>query len=152
MTGVTKITVTDGVSLVTFPHFPARLEASALLLEQLAQAGIILDMISRSVPLSDMVSFSFTIADRDLVPTLKVANAFSRSHSMTGPIVSSNNSKIQLFGSEMPQLYGVAARGMQAVADSGVELLLVTTSELDISFLVPSARVQECLQHLQDAP
>ena len=53
-------------------------------------------------------------------------------------LVSGGYSKINLFGEEMVTSCGVAARALNALAMAGIEVLLITTSDLDISLLVRS--------------
>ena len=45
---------------------------------------------------------------------------------------------MNLFGEEMVASCGVAARALSALASAGIEVHLITTSDLDISLLVRS--------------
>ena len=55
------------------------------------------------------------------------------------PIVSSSNVKLSLYGEDFPKYTGIAAQVFQVLASKGIELLLITTSDVDISLLVSSA-------------
>jgi len=52
------------------------------------------------------------------------------------PLISVGYSKLNLFGEDMVTSCGVAARALNALAMAGIEVLLITTSDLDISLLV----------------
>ena len=52
------------------------------------------------------------------------------------PLISVGYSKLNLFGEEMVTSCGVAARALNALAMADIEVLLITTSDLDISLLV----------------
>jgi len=54
----------------------------------------------------------------------------------TSPLISVGYSKLNLFGEEMVTSCGVASRALNALATEGIEVLLITTSDLDISLLV----------------
>ena len=66
------------------------------------------------------------------------------------PMVSSGNCKISLFGEEMREQYGVAAAAIAAVAKADTEILVITTSEIDISFLFTEANYHDALIALEE--
>ena len=49
----------------------------------------------------------------------------------------------------MPEMHGVFARAIASVAGTEADLLLITTSEVDISLLVSSAHVHEVVEALE---
>ena len=65
--------------------------------------------------------------------------------------MSSGNCKLQLYGEEMRSMHGVAAKVIDVIASAGEEIYLVTTSEVDISVLLPRDRVQEAVSALEKA-
>lgn len=149
MNGISKITVTENVSLISFEHLPADGTSAARLLAAVAAGGVNVDMISQSAPFSQSVSLSFTISDGDLVRTLRICNELGSLIGGAKPMVSSSNCKIQMYGEEMVDTPGVAAKAIGAVAGSGVELQLITTSEMDISCLVPAINVDEAVESVK---
>lgn len=149
MNGVSKLTVSEEVSLIFFENLPADGKSISLLLKTLAREGINIDMISQSAPYAHHVSLSFTIADQDLVKTLRICNELSRENEGLKPMVSSSNCKIQLYGEEMVDYPGVAAAAISAVYESGLEIQLITTSEIDISCLVSRIDVDGALEALK---
>ncbi len=149
MNGISKITVTDNVSLVSFEYLPADGKSVARLLSAVANGGVNVDMISQSAPCSHSVSLSFTIADDDLIKTLRICNELGASIGGAKPMVSSSNCKIQMYGAEMAETPGVAARAIEAIAGSGAELGLITTSEVDISCLVPAINIDEAVESVE---
>ena len=48
-------------------------------------------------------------------------------------------------------MYGVAARAMEAVASVNAEVIVITTSEIDISLLTTSACLDETVKALEAA-
>ena len=105
----------------------------------LASAGINVDMISQTAPQGRTVDLSFTIPSCDLLAVLDILNHFREAHPSVRPMMSNGNCKIQLYGDQMRELCGVAASVVSAVAQSGADLMLITTSEVDISLLIPQA-------------
>lgn len=149
MNGVSNLTVTEQVSLVFFESLPANGESLSLLFHALSHEGVNIDMISQSAPRAHSVSLSFTISDDDLVKTLRICNDLSRENEGLKPMVSSCNCKIQLYGAEMATTPGVAAKALSALYTSGVEVQLITTSEVDISCLLSRIDVDGALDALR---
>lgn len=151
MHGVTKIETFDEVSLVSFKEIPHQTGLIAEIFQHYAQHKMNLDMISQTAPTGDQVSLSFTCYTNDLVDLLSISNALQDRYPHLRPMVSSGNCKIYLFGEEMRQTPGVFARAMECLHQVQVEPQLVTTSEVDISLLVPSAHTQKAATALKEA-
>ena len=93
-------------------------------------------MISQTAPKGSVNTLSFTVADEHVPQVLAVLNEMN-----TGirPMVSTGNVKIALYGEEMPSKVGVAAGAFALLNKAGIDILLITTSEVDISIVVTSA-------------
>ncbi|MCI8622935.1 MAG: ACT domain-containing protein [Provencibacterium sp.] len=150
MYGVDKLTLTEDVALVTFSKIPANLTLISEIFLQFGEKEINIDMISQAAPRGDMTSLSFSVSGERLVEVLELVNQFREKHPAIKPLIAGGNVKIQLFGEQMPQMSGVAARAIAALARSGCELMLTTTSEVDISFLVASAHCEDALAALRE--
>ena len=149
MNGVSRIIVREDVTLVTFPRLPADALQIAAILADFASAQINIDMISHTVSSGGKVDLSFTLPDENLAQALEQVGNLRKRHVALKPMVSSTNAKIQLYGEEMRSLYGVASAALATIAQSGSELLLVTTSEVDISLLLPRAKLPEAAKALE---
>ena len=66
-------------------------------------------------------------------------------------LVSGGYSKINLFGEEMVTSCGVAARALAALDGAGIEIVLITTSDLDISLLIRQQDEDTALDALHKA-
>ena len=69
----------------------------------------------------------------------------------SAPLISSGYSKINLFGEEMVTSCGVAALALRTLRDAGIEVVLITTSDLDISLLVRRENEDSALNVLRQA-
>ena len=138
MYGVSKLNICEDVAVVTLNKMPLGLGVSADFFTGLGQAGIVIDMVSQTSPVGERVSVAFTCLDADLCGVLDAAKKLRQSYPEISSLVSSGNVKIQLFGEEMRTASGVFARALSALAQAGVEPQLITTSEIDISLLIPA--------------
>ncbi len=149
MKGVSSIHVTEEVSLITFNGLPSGTTVLAEIFSDFAKANIDIDMISQTAPIGGQLSISFTVAGADFVQVLEIASSYKERHPSMKPLVSPGNCKIQLFGQEMRGTPGVAAAAISSVASAGCELVLITTSEVDISFLVAASTLESALSALE---
>ena len=133
MYGVSKISSEQDILLTTFPGAQYSAQSLAEHLKVFAEAGIVVDMICQSAPRGDSVDFSFTTSYDNFAAVMKAIPAAAKANP---PLISGGYSKINLFGEEMVISCGVAARALAALAEAGVEIELITTSDLDISLLV----------------
>lgn len=150
MYGVDKITVTEDASLITFCKIPADLHLISDIFLKFSDADINIDMISQAAPKGDTTSLSFTASSEHLVEILELVNQFREEHPSIKPLIAGGNVKIQLFGEQMPYTAGVAAHALAALARSNIELMLVTTSEVDISILVTRAHFDAAMAALKE--
>ena len=133
MYGVSKISSEQDILLTTFPGAQYSAQSLAEHLNVFAKAGIVVDMICQSAPRGDSVDFSFTTSYDNFAAVMKAIPAAAKANP---PLISGGYSKINLFGEEMVTSCGVAARALAALAEAGVEIALITTSDLDLSLLV----------------
>lgn len=81
---------------------------------------------------------------------LGLATRFQAAHELK-PMVSNGNCKIELYGEEMRERYGVASAAIAAVAGTDAELTLISTGEVEISLLVPQSSCDEAVRALEEA-
>ena len=148
MYGVTKITSEQNIMLTTFPGAQYSAQSLAEHLDVFAKAGIVVDMICQSAPRGSEVDFSFTTSYDNFTAVMVALPDAVKSNP---PLISGGYSKINLFGEEMVTSRGVAARALQALAKASVEVVLITTSDLDISLLVRQQDEDVALEALHTA-
>lgn len=130
MYGVTKMTSAENVMLISFKTASPAFMAETL--DKLAKAGVVVDMISQTTPSGSSIRFSFTASFDYFDVALKTIGGKGDA----APMISGGYTKLNLFGEEMVESVGVAARALSALAAQNIELAMITTSDLDISLLV----------------
>ncbi len=143
------ITNYEDISLITLQNVPADIAFIADVFEKIAEIGVDVDMISLPPVQSSRTSISFTINDEDLIKTLSYTSKLE--DGTVKSIVSSGNRKISVDDEDMVNCPGVAAKVFKAVAESGTEIRLITTSESQISLLVTAADFDAAYTSVQKA-
>lgn len=139
MYGVSKINIEPSLMMITVSDAAFKGNSLARYLQIFADTGVVVDMISQSAPHGTSIDFSFTAASKDLPLVMKAVSAANLDKdAKAAPLISVGYSKLNLFGEEMVTSCGVAARALAALGKAGIEISLITTSDLDISLLLRS--------------
>ena len=137
MYGVSKINIETDLMMISVQDVAFRGNSLSRYLDIFAETGVVVDMISQSAPHGTTIDFSFTASSSDLPLVMKAISAANLDKdAKASPLISVGYSKLNLFGEDMVTSCGVAARALNALAMAGIEVLLITTSDLDISLLV----------------
>ena len=137
MYGVSKINIEPSLMMISVQDVEFKGNSLARYLQIFADNGVVVDMISQSAPHGTTIDFSFTASSSDLPLVMKAISAANLDKdAKASPLISVGYSKLNLFGEEMVTSCGVAARALAALAGAGIEIVLITTSDLDISLLI----------------
>ena len=142
---VTKLNITYNVALVTVDKLPNNTRLISDIFNTIAQKKINIDMISQAPPFRGTMSISFSLPADDLVTALSALNGFKKVVKDLQIEIDADNTKLQVYGEGMRNIPGVAARLFNTLANEGVEIKLVTTSEVDISYLIYEKDVDKAL-------
>jgi aspartate kinase len=149
--------VLRGVSLdknqakVTILGVPDKPGVAADIFSALAAAGTNVDMIVQNIATDGTTDMTFTIAKDDLPAARQVIEAQAaqigaRSHTAKGGI-----SKLSVVGIGMRSHTGVAAALFQALAQAGINIQMISTSEIKISVIIDEAEGARATQVVHDA-
>lgn len=147
---VSNINVTYSVALVTIDKLPNNIKLISELFNTIAQRKINIDMISQAPPFRGSINISFSLPSEDLVNVLSALNDFKKNAKDLRIEVDADNTKLQVFGEGMRNIPGVAARLFTLLANEGIEIKLVTTSEVDISYLIYEKDVDKAINAIKN--
>ena len=151
MYGVSKINIEPSLMMISVQDAEFKGNTMARYLQIFADTGVVVDMISQSAPHGTSMDFSFTAYSSDLPLVMKAISAANLDKDAKASPLIVGYSKLNLFGEEMVTSCGVAARALNALAMAGIEVLLITTSDLDISLLVRSENEDAAYEALKKA-
>jgi aspartate kinase len=112
----------------------------------IGEAKIVVDMIVQNVATNSTTEVSFTVAASDLGSTLRVAEAAAKAIGASGVSHDPHVSKVSVVGLGMRTHTGVAELMFRALADDGINIEMITTSEIKISVLVAKAAGVQALR------
>lgn len=136
---------------ITVLGVPDRPGAALQIFSQIAAKNIATDMIVQNVAAEGLADISFTVVRDELPATLKAVEEASRALGAQGYNYDDNVSKISVVGLGMKEQPGVARRMFRALADKGINILMITTSEIKISVLVDRDAAVDALRTVHAA-
>ena len=136
---------------VTVLGVPDRPGAALSIFSKVAAKSIALDMIVQNEALDGRADLSFTVQRDDLASTLRAVNEAVKELGAEGCTYDENVSKISVVGLGMATQSGVAGTMFRALAEKGINIQMITTSEIKISVLVANELAQEALRAVHEA-
>ena len=133
VSGATLVKSEARVTLLGVPDTPG---TSLALFSKIAAKNISVDMIVQNVGADSKADISFTVLRDDLKSTLSAVKEAADELGAEGFTHDDNVSKVSVVGLGMAEQTGVAQRMFRALAEAGVNILMITTSEIKISVLV----------------
>jgi aspartate kinase len=137
---VTGMALARNEARVSLCDIPDRPGVMSLIFTKMAARKIPIDMVVQDLGLAGKAEVSFTVPQDDLADTLTAAqqavDELGAGHVLHG----TNVSKLSVVGLGMRTHTGVAAQMFRSLADSGINIGMITTSEIKISALVSRDR------------
>jgi len=148
---VSGITHDLNVAKITVVGVPDRPGIASSIFEPLAEAGISVDTIVQNASIENITDLTFTIAKGDLAKTMKVIKPIAESIGARQCASDSKLGKVSVIGTGMQNTPGFAARMFSALSQQGINIQLITTSEIRITCIIDEARVSEAVRALHTA-
>ncbi|WP_425545279.1 aspartate kinase [Faecalicatena contorta] len=116
----------------------------------LARKGINVDIILQSVGREGTKDISFTVAQDDLEETLRILNENKEELTIQAIEHKDNVAKISIVGAGMMSNPGVAAKMFEALFNAGVNINMISTSEVRITVLIEENDVERAMIAVHD--
>ncbi|MBX9791592.1 MAG: aspartate kinase [Pirellulales bacterium] len=123
-------------ALVTLSGVPDTPGTSLTLFSKIASRAVAVDMIVQNVGAAGLADISFTVPRDDLRATREAVEEARVELGAARCIERDDVSKVSVVGLGMARQTGVADRMFRALAEAGVNILMIATSEIKISVLV----------------
>ncbi len=149
---ITGIAHDKNESKITLTRVPDKPGAVANIFEPLAEAAINVDMIIQNVGREKgETDVTFTAPTSDLDRTMQVLETAKESIGYNRLISDTNVAKISVVGVGMKSHAGVASTMFKSLADRGVNIQAITTSEIKVSVLIEEDYTELALRVLHTA-
>ena len=148
---VRGIAADTNVGKVTVRGVPDRPGLAAQIFEPLAAADVSVDVIVQNASLEGATDLTFTVERPDLGRAREVVLGLADELGCEDVVTSDNLAKVSIVGTGMQNAPGYASRMFRALADSGINIEMITTSEIRITCIVDEKSVGEAAIALHTA-
>ncbi|MDO8689830.1 MAG: aspartate kinase [Dehalococcoidia bacterium] len=139
------------VAKVTVLGVPDRPGIAAAIFEPLAEAGISVDTIVQNASVERITDLTFTVGRNDLGRAMDLVEPLARSIGARGCVNDSSLAKVSIVGTGMASSPGYAARMFKALHQAGINIELITTSEIRITCIIGESQVKDAVRSLHQA-
>ena len=116
----------------------------------IAAGNIIVDMIVQSVSEHGTTDISFTIHENDLAAAQELLAPVVKETKAAGLIAKSGVAKLSVVGIGMRSHSGVASRMFQCLGKAGINIHLISTSEIKIAVVIEETDVERAAQLIHE--
>ena len=124
---------------------------AAGLFEPLAAADVSVDVIVQNASVDGATDVTFTVERTDLARALEVVRPVARELGSGGVESADDLGKVSIVGTGMQDAPGYASRMFRSLADAGINIDMITTSEIRITCIVDERRLGDAARVLHEA-
>jgi len=132
-------------------HVPDKPGIAAKILSPLSDANISVDMIVQNVSEAGLTDFTFTVTKADFKKALAITRETAKEVSARELVTDENISKISIVGVGMRSHAGVATKMFQTLANEGINIQMISTSEIKVSVVIDGKYTELAVRVLHDA-
>lgn len=136
---------------ITFSGVEDKPGVASLIFTALAEANVVVDMIIQNSSADGFTDITFTIPDADLAKSLEICRGIQE-HLHAREVTGSNDiAKVSIIGLGMRSYSGVAAKMFSILSREGINIEMISTSEIKISCVVRKKYAELAVRALHEA-
>jgi aspartate kinase len=136
---------------ITLQRVPDRPGLAAKLFTPIAEDNIVVDMIIQNASEDGSTDLTFTVPKGDAQKALARVRAIMPEIGAQGVTFAADVAKVSIVGLGMRSHAGVAARMFQTLANEGINIQMISTSEIKISVVIDAKYTELAVRVLHDA-
>lgn len=148
---VSGVTGDRNQAKLTIVGVPDRPGIAARIFGPVAEANIVVDMIIQNVGQDALTDMSFTIPRADLPKATPLVQRIAKDIKAKSVAVTESIAKVSLVGVGMRTHSGVAAKMFEVLSKEGINIMMISTSEIKISCVIDEQHLQQAMRALHTA-
>jgi aspartate kinase len=142
---ITGLSVSEKIMMVAIKNFPDRASDIANLFIELANLEINVDMISQTPTSEGFINLAFSASADDLDYINEVIEKIMTQYDNIEVYKNTKVAKVSVVGTMMRTQSGIAAQLFKLLADHDIDFMLVTTSEISISYIIDKELINKAV-------
>jgi aspartate kinase len=148
---IAGVTYNKNEAKITVRKIPDKPGMAARIFSALSDAKIVVDIIVQNVSKNDKTDITFTVAKSDARKAYKIMEEMAKKVGAEGVNIDEDIAKVSIVGSGMMSHAGIASKMFTVLAEEGINIEAITTSEIKISCVIESKYGQLAVQALHKA-
>lgn len=148
VSGIVHDTNVAKVTVIGVPDHPG---IATAIFEPLANADISVDTIVQNASIEKIADLTFTVTRSDLSRAMSIVETVAKTVEAKRCVADSKLAKVSIVGTGMLNTPGYAAKMFRTLYEQGINIELITTSEIRITCIVSEDRVEDAVQALHRA-
>jgi aspartate kinase len=148
---VSGVTYNKNEARITIKHVPDQPGIAAKIFLPISDAGILVDMIIQNTSDSHLTDMTFTVMRSDYARAMEILNTVAREIDAKSVSGDQDIAKISIVGVGMRNHSGIASTMFQILANEGINMEMVSTSEIKVSCVVAEKYTELAVRALHDA-
>ncbi len=136
---------------ITVVHVPDEPGIAARLFTPLSEQNINVDMIIQNASSEGYTDLTFTVSQKDIEEARRLLDVVAADMGASRVDYDENISKISIVGVGMQSHSGVASKMFSILSDEGINILMISTSEIKISCVIKAKYTELAVRVLHDA-
>jgi aspartate kinase len=135
---VSGVTYNKDEAKITATKIPDRPGIASKLFTPISNANIIVDMIIQNVSADGFTDLTFTVPKADYKKALELVQITAKEINAKEVLADPSIAKVSIVGAGMRSHSGVASAMFTALANEGINIMMISTSEIKISCVIES--------------
>ncbi|MBF0529842.1 MAG: aspartate kinase [Deltaproteobacteria bacterium] len=150
---VSGVAYSKNEARITITKVPDRPGIAAKILSTVSNAGIVVDMIiqNSSSGANELTDFSFTVPKPDFERTMSMISQVAQEIGAERVLGDESIAKVSIIGVGMRSHAGVATKMFAALAKEGINIIMISTSEIKISCVIAAKYTELAVRALHEA-
>ena len=147
---VSGVTYSKNEARITITKVPDRPGIAAQIFNPISDANIIVDMIIQNTREGDLTDMTFTVPKLDFDTAMEIVKGVAQKIGAEKVLGDTDIAKVSIVGVGMRNHAGVASKMFEILANHGVNILMISTSEIKVSCVIDEKYTELAVRALHE--
>lgn len=138
-------------AIISLTGIPCQIGIEGRILSKVSEANIEIDMIAQNASIDNKSDFTFTVQRREHAKAMKIVEELAAELGAVTIKTNSKVAKLSLVGIGMRSHTGVASTMFTALGREGINIQMITTSEIKISVVIDESHLEQSVRAVHQA-
>jgi aspartate kinase len=148
---VSAVTYNKNEARITITKVPDKPGTALKIFTPISEAGVVVDMIIQNTSAEGLTDLTFTVPKGDFKKTMAILKKVAKEIKAERVLGDENIAKVSIIGLGMRNHAGVATTMFSTLAQEGINIMMIATSEIKISCVIDEKYTELAVRSLHDA-